>query len=203
MTVRIEISVFKANKYSVRRAAPLTLEVQLDSMRDKFVEGQGARMKEKLMMIAASCCLVLTACTKAPTTPPPDQESTHQAYVALAEAADSVSESLNQLGATEQSAYPAQTVSEPPNPSSYGMEVPTSIDWNGPVEPLVRQIAQATSYQLKVLGKAPSIPIIVTASEKNTPVGDILRDIGYQCGKRASVIVYPSRRIIELRYANE
>jgi len=172
-------------------------------MRGKFVEGQGVRMKKKMMIIVVSCCFILTACTKAPPTPPPDQESTHQAYVALAEAADSVSESLNQLGATEQAAYPAQTVSEPPNPSSYGMEIPTSIEWNGPVEPLVKQIAEATSYQLKVLGQAPSIPIIVTVSEKNTPVGDILRDIGYQCRKRASVVIYPSRRIIELRYANE
>lgn len=157
-------------------------------------------MRSVFFLIICSS-LLLTACHKAPPTIPEEQE-THDAYVTLAEAADSVSHSLTQLGATEQAAYPPINVTEPPNPSSYGMEIPSSIDWSGPVEPLVQQIANATNYQLKILGSRPSIPIIVSISAKNTPMGDILRDVGYQCGKHAQIILYPSRRIIELRYAN-
>ncbi len=35
----------------------------------------------------------------------------------------------------------------------------------------------------------------------NQPLGDILRNIGFQCGHKADVVVYPQRRVIELRYA--
>jgi len=152
----------------------------------------------KKALILFSCCLLLSACAKTP-----DHFATtedHNAYVALAEAAGSVSQSLTQLGATEQAAYPPVSVSEPPNPASYGMAIPTSIDWNGPVEPLVRQIANATNYKLNVLGKPPAIPVIVSISAKDTPMGDILRDVGYQSGKRANIVIFPSTHRIELRY---
>ena len=157
-------------------------------------------MKKTLFLIVLSGILI-TACHKAPQTTL-EEQSTHDAYVSLAEAADSVSHSLTQLGATEQAAYPPISVAEPPNPATYGMEIPASIEWAGPVEPLIRQIAAATNYRFKALGKKPSIPINVSVTAKNLPMGDILRDVGYQCGKRAQVIVFPSQHIIELRYAN-
>ncbi len=88
-----------------------------------------------------------------------------------------------------------------PSPASYGMAELTSIDWSGPVEPLVRQVARAANYRVRVLGQPPAIPVIVTLYDKNRMLADVLSDIGYQCGRRASVIVYPESRVIELRYA--
>jgi defect-in-organelle-trafficking protein DotD len=32
-------------------------------------------------------------------------------------------------------------------------------------------------------------------------LADVLRDVGYQCGRRATIVVYPESRVIELRYA--
>jgi defect-in-organelle-trafficking protein DotD len=78
---------------------------------------------------------------------------------------------------------------------------PTSIDWSGPVEPLVRQIARVSDYRLRVLGTPPAIPVIVTIYERHAKLGDVLRDVAYQCNKRASIIIFPESRVIELRYA--
>jgi defect-in-organelle-trafficking protein DotD len=88
-----------------------------------------------------------------------------------------------------------------PSPASYGMSGLTSVDWSGPVEPLVRQIAKSVNYRTRVLGRAPAIPVMVSIYDKNMMVADILRDVGYQCGRRAAVVVYPDNRVIELRYA--
>jgi len=159
-------------------------------------------MRKALITAVIICSsALLVSCNKAPRTMP-QEEPSHDAYVTLAEAADFVGPSLTQLGATEQAAYPPVSVTEPPNPASYGMEIPATIEWNGPIEPLTQQIANATNYKLQVLGRRPSIPVLVSISAKNAPMGDILRDAGYQCGKHAQVIVFPARHIIELRYAN-
>ena len=63
------------------------------------------------------------------------------------------------------------------------------------------QIAIASNYRLTVLGTAPAIPVLVTVYSKNVMLGDVLRDVGYQGGRRAQVVVYPDSRTIELRYA--
>jgi defect-in-organelle-trafficking protein DotD len=66
---------------------------------------------------------------------------------------------------------------------------------------LLRQIARAANYRVRVLGTAPAIPVIVTIYEKRVKLGDALRDVGYQCGRRATVVIFPESRVIELRYA--
>lgn len=128
--------------------------------------------------------------------------SDRRAYVALAESAESVSQSLVNLNKTEQAANPPKNVSTPPNPASYGMGMKASIDWNGPIKPVVQQLANAANYKLRVMGKKPSVPVIVSVSAKKAPVGNILRNIGYQSGNRAKIVVYPSKHTIELRYAD-
>jgi len=128
--------------------------------------------------------------------------SDHRAYVALAESASSVSQSLTHLARTEQAANPPRSVSSPPSPASYGMGMKASIDWNGPVQPVVQQLTNAANYKLRVLGKAPAVPVVVSVSAKNASVGNILRNIGYQSKKRAKIVVFPSTHTVELRYAD-
>lgn len=118
----------------------------------------------------------------------------------LTEAAASVTRSLVNLAQLEQAAHPMTQLKADPNPASYGMNINTSIDWSGPVKPLVQQIAAVTHYRLRVLGVKPSVPILVTVSKRNVPVADILRDVAYQCGKRAEIVVLPASKVIEIRY---
>ncbi|OGT60084.1 MAG: hypothetical protein A3F14_06465 [Gammaproteobacteria bacterium RIFCSPHIGHO2_12_FULL_43_28] len=151
----------------------------------------------KLGLIALfSICLC--ACANPP---PPQIFNVSKTENSLAEASYSVSRSVVDLAETAQAAHPMPDVAPPPNPASYGMAGLTTVDWSGPVEPLVRQVAKASNYRVRVLGTQPAIPVIVTLYEKNAMLGDVLRDIGYQCGRRAAVVVYAESRVIELRYA--
>jgi defect-in-organelle-trafficking protein DotD len=142
--------------------------------------------------------LLLCACA-APKQPKGYDISKSQA--SLAEASYSVSRSIVDLAETAEAAHPLPALSPPPNPASYGMAGLSSIDWSGPIEPLLKQIAIASNYRLRVLGTQPAIPVLVTVYSKNVMLGDVLRDVGYQGGRRASVVVYPDARVIELRYA--
>jgi len=144
-------------------------------------------------------CLFLFAC--AAPKPPQQNYDLSKTQSSLAEASYSVSRSLVDLAETAQAAHPEASLEPPPSPATYGMGGITTVDWSGPVEPLVRQIAAAANYRVRVLGTPPAIPVLVTVYTKNAMLGDILRDVGYQCGRRASVVVFPGTRVIELRYA--
>jgi defect-in-organelle-trafficking protein DotD len=140
--------------------------------------------------------LTLCACATPPPRDPPDSSGS-----ALAEASYAVSRNLSTLTEVAQAAHPIPDMPPSASPASYGMAGLTSVDWSGPVEPLVRQIAKSVNYRTRVLGRAPAIPVMVSIYDKNMMVADILRDVGYQCGRRATVVVYPDSRVIELRYA--
>lgn len=142
--------------------------------------------------------LILYACA---TPKPPRTFDVTKSQSSLAEASYSISRSIVNLAEVAEASHPLPNLAPPPSPASYGMAGLTTIDWSGPVEPLVRQIAIASNYRVRVLGTPPSIPVLVTIFQKNTMLGDILRDVGYQCGRRATVVLYPQSRVIELRYA--
>lgn len=82
-----------------------------------------------------------------------------------------------------------------------GMGCKATLDWSGPIEPLLHEIARLTDYQVKILGNTPPIPVIVSINVENRVIADIVKDAGLQAGKRANLVVYPSSKIIELRYA--
>jgi defect-in-organelle-trafficking protein DotD len=146
-------------------------------------------------IIVILALLALAGCAK-----PPASNTLDSPGTSLAEASYSVSRSIASLSETAQAAHPVPT-EPPPNPASYGMAGLTSIDWSGPVEPLVKQIGKTANYHVRVLGVSPAIPVLVTLYDKNRMLADVLRDVGYQCGRRATIVVYPESRVIELRYA--
>jgi defect-in-organelle-trafficking protein DotD len=121
----------------------------------------------------------------------------------LAEAAQSISRSLVELKKIEQAAKPAVDVTQPPDPGSYGMAGLATVDWSGPLESLVHKIAAATGYKVKIMGRAPEVPLIITVYAKNRQLGDILRDVGYQAGDKAHVVIFPANQTIEVRYQSE
>lgn len=122
------------------------------------------------------------------------------AEVKLTEAASSVSRSLNQLANIERAMYPYLRLPKPENPAALGMHHVASVDWNGPAEPLLQKLAQASHYRLRVLGHQPAVPVMVSVVKKDVPLADILRDVVFQSSKRANIVVYPGSHIIEMRY---
>jgi defect-in-organelle-trafficking protein DotD len=149
--------------------------------------------------LASTIALVLLLSACSPTSP--TYHGPTNADRSLAEASYSVSQSIVSLSEVAQASHPLPNLEPPPSPASYGMGGATSVDWSGPVEPLARQIASSANYRLVVLGNAPAIPLLVTVYAKNVPLADVLRDVGFQCGRRATLVVYPESREIELRYA--
>ncbi|HVX00955.1 MAG TPA: DotD/TraH family lipoprotein, partial [Candidatus Babeliaceae bacterium] len=110
------------------------------------------KIKHAITMILI---LGLSACASAP--PPPRLDSPG---ASLAEASYAVSRSIVSLSETAQAAHPLPKLDPPPNPASYGMAGLVSVDWSGPIEPLIRQMAKATGYRVRVLGTQPAIPVL-------------------------------------------
>ncbi len=123
-----------------------------------------------------------------------------KAQLKLAEVAISTSESLNQLAAIEKVSSPKAKLGQPIDADRMGLGGLSSVDWTGPVEPLVLKLANAANYKFRAVGKKPTIPVLVAVYAANMPLADILRDVNLQAGKKADIVVYPKNRLIELRY---
>lgn len=150
-------------------------------------------MRVKVLLSCISLSL-LTACTAKPTYQMTDVDRQLQ-KVAL-----SVEDSLKTLALT-QLAYAKEPINTDilVTPEG-GMGGATSIDWSGPIEPLLEKIASMSRYRVKVLGPIPPVPVLVTLAARDRVIADILKDAGIQAGNRANLVVYPSSRVIELRY---
>ncbi len=122
------------------------------------------------------------------------------AQAQIAEAATAVGHSLQQLSALELATHPGKKIQKPLNARMTGMGHLASVNWTGPVEPLLKKIAQATNYRIRTIGKKPAIPVLISVNMRNQPVAAILRNVIYQIVTKASVAVYPKYRTIEVRY---
>ncbi len=166
-------------------------------------------MKIKNIIFLTASALLLAGCGSTvknevnlhyvPTNQAPAELNNQDAQVQLAEAASSVGKSLQQLSAMQMAVTPKTDVPEI-DAKTTGMTQMASLDWYGPVLPVVEQIAKSTGYQVRVLGDAPAIPVIISISVQNQPMADILRNVAYQAHNKADITVLPARKIIELRY---
>jgi defect-in-organelle-trafficking protein DotD len=152
--------------------------------------------KTALILVSSITALtMLQGCTKS------KYQMTNVDYQ-LMQSALAVEDSLRTLAATkeidEQHAINTDILVTPQG----GMGGSATIDWSGPIEPLLEKIGEMSTYRVKVLGPIPPIPVIVTIAAKDRVVADILKDAGLQAGKRANIVVYPKHRVIELRYLN-
>lgn len=128
----------------------------------------------------------------------------YNAQASLAQSASTTSTSLNELSAVQQATHPQTQLDSPLNAKSIGMAEHASITWNGPVESILNNIATRTHYKLSIIGNKPATPVIVILHERNKTLAQILRNIAYQVANanRGRIKVYPSQRVIELRYNN-
>lgn len=141
-----------------------------------------------------------TGCARISSAPHVEPQKAHVIESQLADAARSVSESLYQLAQVELAQTPKSELPQPQSAEYLGMTDLASIDWTGPVEPLVLKIAKASQYELKIIGAKPSIPAVVAIKKQDATLAEILRDAHYQAQKKVDIQVYPESKIIELRY---
>jgi defect in organelle trafficking protein DotD len=122
------------------------------------------------------------------------------ATIKLAEAASTMSNTMSQTAAVQRATTPPLSMKPLPDPTTFGMDALASVDWSGPVGPIVSKIADASNFQLHVFGQPPAVPVLVSVHQTNVPLGYVLRDIDFQSGSKANIVVFPDRRVIELRY---
>ena len=132
---------------------------------------------------------------------PPVNNPSDDATIKLAEAAVSVSDSMLEMARIEKEITPPHKDNTLTIPNAYNLQARASVDWSGPIEELTARIAKASHFRLRVLGKVPSIPVLISLSVKDKSLAEILRDIDYQSGKKANIHVYPNSQVVELRYA--
>lgn len=117
----------------------------------------------------------------------------------LANAADKASNALEQLAAVETSRSPhisVNPIGDAPSP----LRRAVTVQWIGPVEPIAEKLAERASYNFEVIGRPPSVPVVITLDANNRPVIEVLRDIGLQLGMRGDVRVDESRSVVEIHY---
>jgi defect-in-organelle-trafficking protein DotD len=118
----------------------------------------------------------------------------------LASAVDKASSALQTLASVEQARNPGAAIQSVPY-APQELRRSMTLDWNGPIEPVLQRLADRAGYQIQVNGDTPPAPVVVSLRAKQKPVIELLRDIGLQAGSRADVVVDSERRIVELNYA--
>lgn len=164
---------------------------------------QGCRMARYKLVLAAIACLgFVPSCTTVEgfsgDTPQlvaaPDSVS-----ALLADAADRAANAMETLAAIEYARSPGVPVS-PIGDAPVELRRAITVNWVGPVEPIVKSLADRASYNFVNVGNAPPVPIVVTVDAVNRPVIEILRDVGLQLGLRANLKVNAQERVIEIHY---
>ena len=126
------------------------------------------------------------------------------ATIKLAEAANSVSNAMVEMTKTEKALTPRHLDNTLNIPNIAGLQPNVSVDWSGPIAELTHKVAKVAHYKFRTLGQEPAIPILVgvRSREKGLSLAEILRNLDYQAANKATIVVYPEQKTIELRYAN-
>lgn len=133
---------------------------------------------------------------------PPYNAPSDDASIKLAEAANSVSDSMLEMARIEKVISPPNKDNTLTIPNTYNLQTHASVDWSGPLGELTQRIAHAAHFRLRVLGQEPTLPVLISLNRQDQSLAELLRDIDYQAGNKASIRVYPNSQVIELRYAN-
>lgn len=157
-------------------------------------------MNNKLVLLFFSVAIT-AGCGTATYKKPPHNEPSDDATIKLAEAANSISDSMLEMARVEKVITPPPKENILTIPNAYNLQARASVDWAGPIGELTERIAKAAHYRVRVLGKEPPIPVLISLNIKDESLAEILRDIDYQAGQKASIHVYPNSQVIELRYA--
>lgn len=145
---------------------------------------------------------LLAGCATPTFRKPPVNAPSDDATIKLAEAANSVSDSMLEMTRIEKVITPPSADNTLTIPNAYNLQARASVDWSGPIAEITEQIAHAAHFRVRILGQAPAVPILISLNLKDQSLAEILRDIDYQAGNKAYIHVYPNSQVIELRYAN-
>lgn len=155
-----------------------------------------------LVTCIAASALLVSACSgvvKHDNDTPQIVASPDKVSIMLASAADRASNALETLAAVEHARAPATQIG-PVGNAPTELRRAITVNWIGPVEPISKTLAERAGYEFLTIGAAPPVPAVVSIDAENSPVIDVLRDIGLQLGVRGDIKVDSNRRIVEIHY---
>ena len=159
-------------------------------------------MNKKLIIILLANALLAGCASGVIYKKPPTNAPSDDASIKLAEAANSVSDSMIDMARIEKTITPPNKDNTLTIPNAYNLQARASVDWSGPIAEVTGRVAKAAHFRLRILGQAPAVPILISLDAKDQSLAEILRNIDYQAGKKAYIHVYPNSEVVELRYAN-
>jgi hypothetical protein len=121
--------------------------------------------------------------------------------VKLAAAADKAAKALDAIAGIEQMRSPATPPIESFANVPLSQMQPVTLRWSGPIELVVRSLAERAGLKFRVKGAVPTVPLAVNVDVYQQPIIHVLRDIGLQAGHRGDVVVDDSTGTVEVRYA--
>lgn len=157
--------------------------------------------KKYITILAIGAVFLVTGCAYKQKAVPQLVAEPNSVDLMLADAADRATRALETLASMEQATKPGQVVAAVPN-APQELRRALTFEWTGPTEPLVQELAKQAGYDFAVIGARPPLPVIITIKATNTPMIDILRDIGLQMGARADLKVDAQSRRMEVHYAD-
>lgn len=119
----------------------------------------------------------------------------------LAAAADKAAQALDSIAGIEQQKAPATPKIENFEKASLSQMQPITLRWSGPIETVVKELAERAGLKFRVKGNLPTVPLTVNVDVYQQPILHVLRDIGLQAGHRADVAVDDAVGVVEVRYA--
>ena len=157
-------------------------------------------MNNKIIVLFTTCTLLIS-CATGTFKKPPYNAPSDDASIKLAEAANSVSHSMLEMARIEKVVTPDNMDNTLNIATVTNLQRRATVDWSGPIYEVTKRVALAANYRLRVLGKPPAVPVLISLNCHDLSLAEILRNIDYQAGKKASIHVYPKSQTVELRYA--
>lgn len=118
----------------------------------------------------------------------------------IAQSADMAARALNDIAGIERQRTPMKQVPDYIDaPTNFTQ--PITVRWSGPIDQIVRTLANKAGASFSTKGRMPATPLIVNLDVYQQPLIQVLRDIGLQAGQRADLSVDSQRSIVEIRYA--
>ena len=144
------------------------------------------------------------ACTQSPTLVQlsPDIAAVDRSIAAAVERASNANQAISEVEvATVAPVRAAPAARIPPGvvlpPESIQ---PVTVDWNGPVENFLEDMARRAGYGFSISGRPPANGILVTITAREEPLYGVVRRAGSMIHGYADIGFNPETRQIALRY---
>lgn len=121
---------------------------------------------------------------------------------ALASASSRIASSWVTLGGVQEAQHPASVdyLGDYNGVVPPALQTRVEMQWAGPLADLIGELASYIGWQYEKVGLMPPGGVPVFVDSKDQTIAQILREVGYQAGSRADVIVKPDEMRLEVVY---